>query len=805
MKIGKLLFKPKWQDKDAAVRRIAVGEENDPDLIAALPELARTDPDAQVRLAILKRVNDYELWRERSTGDNDPAVRRAARIAYLQQLCADLPGGPALPRRIAELETLSENELEQVATSSTWRELRADALKRLKKPSLFLERALNDSDPALRLEALQRIDDVALLDRAAERARKTDKVISRRAKELADSLRVERGDAATIAERARRLCERMEASMRASARDAGSVVAIDEEWRRLGSSIPTDLARRYEGARNVILAPPPKREEPVVEAPPVVEPAATPMAVESIAAQSPSDTAAEAAAIESKQRRLRFEENTRALSTCIPRFQAAVDAGDTASAAKIHAEIDTLVAEIGKVPDALYAALAPVREREAELQRWLHWSNNRRRKAICTDIETLSGAHPDALSTRLRELREEWQRLSASTTAPPALEQRFHSLSNRLLRNARPYFDKRDEVRRVHGDEVKRVLERADAAAEADAKTMLTLRTELSSALRGLDRVDPRDRSVFAKRIKAHIDTLGNRIATHDADIEQAKTNLIARAEKLAEASDARDVAKQARELQAQWTALGNGRRSTDQKQWRLFRAACDAAFGKISDQRKERDEKVAVQRAHAVSIVEGLEKAAIGDAEADALRATLRDAEAQWAAGADRGLEQRFREARDAISRVLKDASRKKRLRRFSLALKKYRLVRSLEVGGVARESVADAWSDIGATHAHFDTALQPRFEGSLAGVSDTDSAVDVLVRLEMLAGVESPGSDRQRRMDLQVRRLSSHMRGGATQDAEIELTSLMREWFALGPIADTALDARFQHAAQTAIDNLP
>src|ERR1700754_455209 len=102
MKIGKLLFKPKWQDKDAAVRRVAVSEENDPDLVAALPELVRSDADASVRLAVLKRLNDYELWRERSTGDSDPALRRIARIAYLQQFCADLPGGPALTRRIAE-------------------------------------------------------------------------------------------------------------------------------------------------------------------------------------------------------------------------------------------------------------------------------------------------------------------------------------------------------------------------------------------------------------------------------------------------------------------------------------------------------------------------------------------------------------------------------------------------------------------------------------------------------------------------------------------------------------------------------
>src|SRR6202161_1431398 len=134
-------------------------------LLTAMPELARSDPDASVRLAALKRVNDYELWRGRSTGDADPTLRRAARTAYMQQLCADLPGGPALARRIAELETLSDEELEQVAISSQWRELRADALTRLRKPALFADRALNDPDAALRLDALHRIDDVALLDR----------------------------------------------------------------------------------------------------------------------------------------------------------------------------------------------------------------------------------------------------------------------------------------------------------------------------------------------------------------------------------------------------------------------------------------------------------------------------------------------------------------------------------------------------------------------------------------------------------------------------------------------------------------
>ena len=79
MKIARILFKPKWQDKDATVRLAAVAAEQDPELLAALPELTRSDSDARVRIAALKRLGDYERWRERSTGDADADVRRTAR------------------------------------------------------------------------------------------------------------------------------------------------------------------------------------------------------------------------------------------------------------------------------------------------------------------------------------------------------------------------------------------------------------------------------------------------------------------------------------------------------------------------------------------------------------------------------------------------------------------------------------------------------------------------------------------------------------------------------------------------------
>ncbi|MEP6941207.1 MAG: hypothetical protein ABI846_15680, partial [Rudaea sp.] len=252
MKIASLLFKPKWQDKNPQVRRLAVANEHDGELIAALSLIARTDADAGVRVAALRRLADYEAWRERSTGDADGEVRRVAREAYLALLCSSAPTLPSLARRIAELDTLSPVEIERVVSRATDRDLRAAALPHISRRALLADRALNDPDAVLRAGLVDRIDDVTALERIAEAARKTDKLVSRRARDRAAALRIGAGNSDAIAARAQSLCIRVEAQLRGGNTDEVASQQIEREWDKLGTGVPADILARFQGALAVL-------------------------------------------------------------------------------------------------------------------------------------------------------------------------------------------------------------------------------------------------------------------------------------------------------------------------------------------------------------------------------------------------------------------------------------------------------------------------------------------------------------------------------------------------------------------------
>jgi DNA repair protein SbcC/Rad50 len=842
MKLSGFLNKPRWQAKEAAVRRAGVAEDDDAELLAKLGSIAREDADPGVRSAALKRLAEPALAQRVAQEDPDASVRADAKRLWFDLMAGIHPKAPSPVECVRLLRAQDDAPLiEHIARNATDASLRAAALARVTRASLLAERATTDSSPDLRIAALERIDDEALLDRLAERTRKSDKRVSRRARERADALRMAGGNSEVTENIARSLCERLERLVREP--DAEAVADIDRQWTLVEARASERLQTRYRAAHALLSASREPRAAPVVELPPPAEASEPEQTAEpeneSEATRTESDatrTEAEApveAAPSAPVENTNAVERPRPLKTqdlaerqaaveraeiAVVAFEGAVNEGVVARAHAAHAEIAALrKSSQAAFTQALHRRIAEAERRYAQLSQWQHWSDNQRRRQLCESIEQLSGSglHPDAIATRVREAQQEWSRLdaaeghAAAAQADHGWSRRFHAACRRALEPAKSYFKKRQELRKAHAQEVTSALAAAQAIPDGsqDWAAIAKTRHAVVEALRSLDRIDPHERKALAKNLKAALTALDVRLDSRHAEIEQRKSALIAEAEALAGGEPPRGAAALARELQQRWRDAGNGRRDRDQAQWKKFRAALDAMFGKLDAERSQRTARDAEARTRASVLCAELEELAKADTAAPRAAVTKVEGEFEALRVRDEALLRRFRAAQASLRGAGMRRERSNRLGPFEAWLARYALCRAAEGAEQSGEDLQAAWQaaprgDIAAS------ALDERFEaavrGEVANEPDETEHREVLIRLEIFAGLESPDDDRDRRRELQVERLSARMRGGAATTPHQELTDLLARWTALAP-ASAELDARLRRDLTAAIETLP
>ncbi|HVT33724.1 MAG TPA: DUF349 domain-containing protein [Rhodanobacteraceae bacterium] len=834
------------------MRRAGVVEDDEADLLANLAKIAREDPDAGVRGAALKRLADPALTQRAAKEDADAGVRSDARALWFDLLSGTHARSPAAAECRRLLRAQDDAALIEHATRNARDEgIRADALARVTRTALLAERATADPSPELRLAALERIDDEALLDRLAERTRKNDKRVSRRARERADALRIARGDTGVANALARSLCERIEKRVRAP-EEADAEASIDAQWNAIEARTSDDLRTRYAAARELLRT---LREAPAVPAPQTDQPAAAPAletassaesetavpavasepeppsdeTIETIAASSDAESllaqARFSASLEAANAKKRLDQEQRKATlqrreAAVADFEKALDDSTIARAHAAHAELSTLrKAHDGEWPPGLQRRIADAERRYAELSRWQHWSDNQRRRQLCESIEQLagSGLHPDAIATRVREAQTEWSKLDAAEGhaghAAHGWARRFHAASRTALEPARSYFRKRQELRKTHAQAIATSLEQAAAIPDdsPDWAAIAKARHAIVDALRALDRVDPHDRKTLAKDLKQALSRLDARLSEHHAGIEQAKAALIAEAQALTSGEMPRGAVAAARSLQQRWREIGNGRRDRDQSQWKTFRAAIDAVFAKLDSARAERTARDADAHARAEALCGEIEQ--LVEAEPPPSRASLARIASEWEALGvrDDALLRRFRTAQSSVRDADLRRERANRRMPYDIWLARYRFCRDAERSAGDADAQRAGWqamarSDVASASldSRFETALDRAARPQPAATTEEDDAArDLLVRIEILGGVESPAEDQERRRMLQIERLSARMRGTAATTVQQELNQMLERWTGL-VLDSSAFDARLERALAATLETL-
>ena len=599
--LEKLRPQPRWKHTDPSVRAAAVYELG-PDESDALRALAREDAEPRVRRAAVTRLDDIAVLAEIARTDPDEEVRADA-IRGLAGLAAEAAEGnrateavqhllalgrtrevvlvarenPTLAVRIAVVDLVEEPKaLGSISRHAADAQTRLRALTRLSDPGETLNVALKSEHTDTAIAALERIDDHDALSAIAQRAR--NKVAGRRAKtklrQLEDAALPQHDEpavrmSADDRQRATLLTTRAESVVAiADPDDAARALAdVRLEWAEFCADVEVEssLAQRFESA---------------------------------------SDAAREAIA-ERQQERAAEEARARAI------------AQEQSDRLAIVQEIEELsgdgapdrIAELKVQWDALppmpseYAASLNRRFQDAcrafeerERRRLLAAAAAGRLETLATELEQLvaSDQAADEIIARWRGLRRDADVLREHSDANP-------SAAERLERAVAALEEKEHQQQQVRArqeqDNLRRLQQLCRQVETLAAGEQITLKAgdrALRDIRAALEQRVPlpskKDRQDIHVRLEQARLTIAPRVQElRDADEWQRWANLqvqeeLCREMEALKAEEHPEVAsRRMRELQGRWKEVALAPRTQGEAMWRRFKAAQDEIFNRTA------------------------------------------------------------------------------------------------------------------------------------------------------------------------------------------------------------------------------
>jgi hypothetical protein len=248
--------------------------------------------------------------------------------------------------------------------------------------------------------------------------------------------------------------------------------------------------------------------------------------------------------------------------------------------------------------------------------------------------------------------------------------------------------------------------------------------------------------------------------------------------------------------LQDKWQELAKAlplERRAEQALWQRFRAACDDIFAKRKETAHAADHERREHLHAREALCAALEAAVVPEGD-DKQRTAfinqlLRDTRAAWNAtgpvprASEAKIEQRYQDAIASLQAQADAIAQRAGAAQANAMRDKLRLVQALEfelgtaladAGAVDAQAWTERWSALPPLDAQYERSLQTRFAAALAAIGDGSAAyvarlqanqprlLEEVLRLEIVAGVDSGAEFARDRLKMQVEVLQSSLKSG-------------------------------------------
>ncbi len=454
------------------------------------------------------------------------------------------------------------------------------------------------------------------------------------------------------------------------------------------------------------------------------------------------------------------------------RLEEHLGAGRLADAQEVEKQIAGRAAS-APLPAGLDRELKRHLAQLAQMRDWAKWGDDQGREQLIQAAEALL-TQPDkpdveALATSVRTLRDDWKKRDETRPASKAQWERFDALLTRAFKPVLEFRAKRAaeeksaaQARAALCDEIEAWLAAPEAAA-APFKEVEAKRADLGRRVRALPFPGPQAERTLRKRLDKIFKALDSRLEGVRTAEGRRREELIARAEALKDAPVGEAI-KEAVALQKAWQETGGVHlgRKDDQALWNRFHAATSAVFARRDEQRSKQNDERAKR-----------------DAERRQ-RDDKRDAER-------RAVAQKHETHRGRFERLAARSGLIEKLEAAAVA------------GGVPDElsaEIAGAWKALPPLGMDGEKALQARLAAAPQatpakleqGRAERDS---MLLDLEVALSIPSPETAAAQRRERQLKALQARFKPGNAASLEAPEAAVAR-WYSIAAPADAVQAGR-------------
>jgi hypothetical protein len=500
---------------------------------------------------------------------------------------------------------------------------------------------------------------------------------------------------------------------------------------------------------------------------------------------------------EQKQRAEQEQRRLSAIEGDVNAAEAAHAAGEVAELTRLMTVIERALKH-GPVNAALARRIESLRRGQLRLRDWQRWSGRQAREQLVAEAQALGRAAAGNVAIRphaeaIDKLRERWKELDKLGAATN--QGLWHAFDGALKAAYAPVAAHLDKLKVARNENLaarNRVIDDLARAAEkylpvAEWRAIARALEQAKIAWRQLGPVEhtvPREaqqgENAVTARYAAATQALQAPLGEAYRQATEQREQLVAAARKLV-GSGGRDAIEKVRGLHTQWQAHAKALalpRREESALWSAFKAATDAIFAE-RDAARNAQEAEFNARLKAREDIIGRAGALSSSSAASEIKRGLAEADAAWRASAEVArpqaakLEARYRAARDAATRRVGELAAYALQARFDALIAAIALCDDIETSGAQPADLEARWNAAQNLPDAWKTGLEARFRAagsnsgplsappsaSKSGARSSESLPELLLKLEVACGIDSPAEFLADRRRLKLRALKDAM----------------------------------------------